>query len=418
MLPEDEINNVKKELGLNAEGQKAVSPLNDQTQDQDNDSAAANVVRQKIGRLYADEPDAQTEIAEAESTTHRSKHQQYMYDLSTSGRSLAEIEAAWHKYYQDLPDHEKHEVWKEYNQNYGQVQEHSGPRVVQPETNHAAADTPSTNNSVSKKPVDRFKSAMDNRSVAEIKQRLLGTVSKRAQKTQKRAQHRKSLFFGVSMGLLTLVIMSFGFFNERFIAPFITPSRTVSSTPIIIDASEAVSKEPKVIIPKINVEVPVVYDEPSVAEDNIQKALERGVVHYATTPKPGELGNSVIFGHSSNNILNSGKYKFAFVLLNRLDKSDTFMLNYEGTRYVYRVVEKKIVKPTDLSVLEKTSRPATATLITCDPPGTAVNRLIVIGEQIAPNPDNNVASSVDQSDAREPEILPSNAPSLWSRIWD
>src|SRR5690606_19356372 len=137
-----------------------------------------------------------------------------------------------------------------------------------------------------------------------------------------------------------------------------------------------VSKEAKVIIPKINVEIPVIYDETSVAEADFQEALERGVVHYATTSQPGENGNTVIFGHSSNNIFNSGKYKFAFVLLNRLEPGDTFMLHKDGVRYVYKVFDKKIVSPTDFSVLNPVEgKTATASLITCDPPGTTLNRL-------------------------------------------
>ncbi|HEU4608118.1 MAG TPA: class E sortase, partial [Chitinophagaceae bacterium] len=150
----------------------------------------------------------------------------------------------------------------------------------------------------------------------------------------------------------------------------------------------------------------------------VQRALEGGVLHYATTPDPGELGNGAIFGHSSNNILNKGKYKFAFVLLKRLENGDTFYLQKDGKRYVYKVFDKKIVKPDDVSVLNSIEgRPATFSLITCDPPGTSINRLIVTGEQISPNPAANVASHVKQNNAEKPAVLPSNSPSLWSRLW-
>ena len=33
---------------------------------------------------------------------------------------------------------------------------------------------------------------------------------------------------------------------------------------------------------------------------------------------------------SSNNILNKGKYKFAFVLLKQLESGDTFMIQYKS----------------------------------------------------------------------------------------
>jgi sortase (surface protein transpeptidase) len=37
----------------------------------------------------------------------------------------------------------------------------------------------------------------------------------------------------------------------------------------------------KLIIPKINVEIPVVYDVNTIEESAVEKGLERGVVHYA-----------------------------------------------------------------------------------------------------------------------------------------
>jgi sortase (surface protein transpeptidase) len=102
-----------------------------------------------------------------------------------------------------------------------------------------------------------------------------------------------------------------------------------------------------------------------------------------------------------------------------MEKGDTFMLHKGGKRYVYKVFDKKIVPPTDISVLGKTSKPATFSLITCDPPGTSLNRLVVTGEQISPDPKANVASTATQNSSRNRvEVLPSNAPSLWQRFTD
>ena len=215
-----------------------------------------------------------------------------------------------------------------------------------------------------------------------------------------------------------MLVIMFGFFNERFIAPFITPSRTVSNTPIIADSSGPISAEPKIIIPKINVEIPVVYNQPSVEEKAIQSSLENGVVHYADTALPGDNGNAVIVGHSSNNIFNKGKYKFAFVLLSRLEVDDTFTLQKDGKRYTYKVYDRRIVKPTETGVLGLQTKAATVTLITCDPPGTSINRLVVIGEQISPDPVANASSSATATIASTKSAeIPGNAPSLWSRIW-
>jgi len=373
---------------------------------------AVELIRHKLQSIYGQEPAAKEELVQSQAGgTHRSKHQQFMYELSTSGKSLADIQTAWHNYYLQLPDQEKHQVWQEFYSAHSQA-------AKAPE--HVLAPQPEEKHKLSKphtrKP-RRIKSItkLDSRTVADVKQQLIGRIGSRSQ--NQRSPHHKSLVFGLGMGLLITFIMMFGFFNERFIAPFITPSKSVSSTPIIVDSTTAVGPEPKIIIPKINVEMPVVYDEPSIEESAVQKALENGVLHYGTTPNPGEIGNAVVFGHSSNNILNRGKYKFAFVLLKRLETGDTFMLQKDGKRYIYRVFEKRVVKPDEVGVLSNISdKSATATLITCDPPGTSLNRLVVIGEQISPDPATNIASSVQQT-ASEPSVLPSNAPSLWHRLF-
>ncbi len=370
---------------------------------------AADLIRKKIDTLYGEEPAYQAELAQTEHVAHLSKHQKFLHSLSQSGRPLGEIQTAWHNYYQALSDTDKHAVWKEFYASYG-----STPAPEPAKVQHHPAAGQSSYAAAVLPHVPHPRRVTESRNVSEIKKHLLNNVSQHA---KKRSHHTRSLIFGFGMGTIVVLVLLFGFFNERFIAPFITPSRAVSSTPIVIDPNSVTdpSGEPRVIIPKINVEVPVVYDEKSIEEKAIQDALERGVVHYAASPSPGEQGNVAIVGHSSNNILNQGKYKFAFVLLNRLEIGDTFMLTKDGKRYVYRIYDKRVVKPTDISVLGPASKAASATLVTCDPPGTSLNRLIVVGEQITPDPSANVASKVETTQAQA-SIVPGNAPSLWQRL--
>ena len=388
---------------------KVVQPLPGQEDLRGKANPAADLIRQKIQTMFVDEPDAEEELVEAEAAgKHRSKHQQYMHELSGSGKSLAEIQTAWHQYYLELPDKEKHQVWQEFYEEHGRDSGHSNAAQPAQHQKAAAHHTTTRQPKVTKR-------LSDNRTVAEVKRQILGKVQTRSQ--LKKSSHFKSLLFGLGMGSIAVVILLFSFFNERFIAPFVTPSKSVSNTPIIIDpATTVVGPDSRVIIPKINVDIPVVYDEASISEAAVQKALERGVLHYATTPDPGQTGNGVVFGHSSNNILNKGQYKFAFVLLNRLETGDTFILHKDGKAFVYRVFDKRIVKPTDLSVLGSASKPSTFTLITCDPPGTSINRLVVTGEQISPDPGANVASTVNPIDSSTPVMLPSDSPSLWKRL--
>lgn len=416
-------NKVKAALQPLSDDDKAGSASADEY---DNDSTdadlAADVIRQKIRNLYGEEPDAKKELQEAEAAgPQRSKHQQYMHELSASGKSQGEIQKAWHEYYTNLPDAEKHEVWQEFYSGQETVKK-PHPAPVKAASTPQPQAQPQTLDSMQSlrftpQPMAPAQPAADPRSVADIKKQITERVSKRTREESKVKQHLHSLTFGLATGSIVLVLMLFGFFNERFIAPFITPSRNVSATPIIIDPnSTAVGPESKVIIPKINVEIPVVYDINSTEENDIQAALEKGVVHYATTPKPGELGNNVIVGHSSNNILNKGKYKFAFVLLKKLEIGDTFYLTKDGKRYAYKVYEKKVVKPTDVDVMGPTSKAATTTLITCDPPGTSINRLVVVGEQISPDPSGNVAGKAPQQASAQSKKVPGDSPSLWRRL--
>ncbi len=379
--------------------------------------AAVNLIRGKLAQLYADEPEAAQEISQADqaatASPRLSTHQQFMHNLSQSGKSLAQIQTEWHHYYANLPDNEKHVVWQEF---YAHSQQSQQPRV--PSSIYPAATNPVAPARVQQpEPTLEYE---DTREPTEIRHQLLKTVDKRAK--LKPRHHVQSLLFGLGCGGLALLMVLFSFFNEIVIAPFIQPSRTVSATPIIIGADGvAPTDRAEVIIPKINVQIPLDFNAKSIREDDIQKALESGVVHYPTTAMPGQQGNTAFFGHSSNNIFNPGKYKFAFVLLNEMVTGDTFYLTRDGIAYAYVVIDKKVIDPTEISILDPIpGKASTATLITCDPPGTTLKRLAVIGEQISPDPGANIAAEVpalasaDNKELRKE--LPGDAPTLWHRL--
>ena len=313
---------------------------------------------------------------------------------------------AWHEYYQSLSDEQKHQVWQEFYTMHAQTSQFA---VV---TGQAAA--PQSQAEPRPHVPARFRGSTPvGKTLGELHTHVLKNVAKA--RGYKPPKHVQSLLFGLAAGAGALMIVLFSFFNERIIAPFIQPSRNVTNIPLISDAA-AVGAAPEIIIPKINVQIPVVYDEPSIEEAAIQKALENGVVRYGDTALPGENGNVAIVGHSSGNIFNKGKYKFAFVLLNRLEIGDTFYLQKDGKRYTYQVYKREIVDPSNVSVLGPAEKPATATLITCDPPGTSTNRLVVVGEQISPNPASNAPQAAQGNLAVQAKIIPSNSESLWHRI--
>ena len=368
--------------------------------------AATDLIRQKVARLYAEEPDAVQELTESESADQRSRHQQFMYQLGTSGKDLATIQTEWHDYYQGLSAAEKHHVWQEFYASQPLLTSQPHPDSV------AAAQTLARHKQQAAKP----RKLRDARSTHEVQSAIRSKVTAGG---KLQAKHQlQSLLFGLGMGAVVLLIFLFGFFNEVVIAPFIQPSRVSSSTPLIISSdSIAQTTNPEVIIPKINVEIPVDYNETSTDENTIENDLQNGVVHYPTTVLPGQSGNAAFFGHSSNNIFNKGKYKFAFVLLHTLQQGDTFYLSYNGKMYVYKVISRRIVEPSEVDVLNSVAgQTATATLITCDPPGTSLHRLVVVGQQINPSPSGNTAAAVSAVVPAQPAALPGNGPTLWTRF--
>lgn len=423
------------------------------------DDAAVELIRSKVARAYSEEPEAKAELAEAKEERTPSKHQLFLLNLSQQGKSLAEIQTAWHHYYTQLPDAEKHEVWREFYaanehtpyQKLFQKQQPTASRqqvIESPEVQSSTVTTSSSGITVgnhapepaapprkhasprTKKPRKPSRTAalarkskvgrqvLDSDTAAKtrvIKQRIQYKVSAGGKLQAK--HHLQSLLFGLGMGATVLFVLLFSLFNEYVVAPFIQPSSKVSGMPIIasnITAEQAAT--PTVIVPKINIQIPVDFGLQTNDEATIQKSLENGVVHYPSTVLPGQNGNGAYFGHSSQNLFNSGNYKFAFVRLRELTTGDVFSVLYQGKVYSYEVFAKEVVPPTQVSVLNDTKgEQATAVLITCDPPGFSTNRLVVWGKQISPSPSLN--TTPEPAAQEHPTEISSNGPTLATRIW-
>ncbi len=129
-------------------------------------------------------------------------------------------------------------------------------------------------------------------------------------------------------------------------------------------------------IPKIGLkEVPVLVDS---------NDFSSTLAHLPGSALPGEKGNAFITGHSAGNFLFSKTQQEAyFAKLPDVKKGDEIIVAAAGIQFKYRVVELRIVSPTDLSViypLDETGR--YISLMTCVPPGINLKRLIVIGKMI------------------------------------
>lgn len=105
--------------------------------------------------------------------------------------------------------------------------------------------------------------------------------------------------------------------------------------------------------------------------------LARGVGHYRATARPGEVGNFGVAGHRATN----GE---PFRDLDRVRRGDALVVETETTWFTYVVDSTRIVKPTDVWVIdpvpghpEATPTKALLTLTTCNPRWASTERLIV-----------------------------------------
>jgi len=157
-----------------------------------------------------------------------------------------------------------------------------------------------------------------------------------------------------------------------------------SIAPQIGERTQPIPQDTRLIIPKINVNAPIVIVE-STNNKDILESLKSGVAHYANTALPGRVGNMFITGHSSYYWWRGGDYNRVFALLEQVKTNDLLYVYYEGGEYVYRVNGSKVVSPKETSVLKQTPTP-TMSIMTCVPVGTNLRRLIVTADLISTPP--------------------------------
>lgn len=160
----------------------------------------------------------------------------------------------------------------------------------------------------------------------------------------------------------------------------------VAPAPVKVDF-DITPYENRIIIPKIGKNIPLVdvhisHDVDFDHMENIfMQELENGVVRYPGTAAPWEEGNSFIFWHSSNYPWIKWDYNEIFALLDKLDFGDEIIVYYQQKKYVYKVTEKKVVRPGDVKALsERDPHKKELSLMTCWPVGTTYNRLLVFTE--------------------------------------
>lgn len=315
-------------------------------------------------------------------------------DLTASKQSWQEYHSAWQNYYQQY-----------FHRYYaGHIQQAQAALASAQNNQDNASDTTT-------------RAVTPEEAMNDIRSQLRSRITKQATKIRG-SRH----FVPIAAACAVMLLFVFLQYNRMIVAnvqAYVAPGAVEPSNIIVDPKTElSVGPEPRLILPKINVDVPVVWDtKPD--NDSQMEAMEKGVAWFGipgANSKPGQVGNTVLSGHSSNDWLDNGQYKFIFARLEQMKKNDTIYINYQGTRYTYVVTRTETVKPTDVQALIYDTDKPMLTLITCTPLGTALNRFLVTAEQVSPSPSD--ASAKPESSSNDTDVeMPGNSPTFMQRVF-
>ncbi|MBN1264797.1 MAG: class D sortase [Anaerolineales bacterium] len=119
--------------------------------------------------------------------------------------------------------------------------------------------------------------------------------------------------------------------------------------------------------------IPVLWSSavPIVQGDGWEQ-LKKGIGQHIGSTDPGQPGNMVLSAH--NDIF--GEF---FRDLDKMKPGDQIYIQTANREYVYRVTGLRIVEPTDVEIMEPTSK-ASVTLISCYPYMVDTQRIVVFAE--------------------------------------
>ena len=351
--------------------------------------AAAQIARRKVLAAYANMAQKQ-----AQATAEPGQH---LKDTPVQPKINSE---SWKRY---------HTAWQDYYQKYySNYYSNAAREYIAKEKLKEAREK------AEEEEILAHKNSQD--SQLRIKVRKKATDS--AKKTRK-IRAFIPLFAGLAVAFTILFLQ----YNRLIFAPimaYVSPGNAPASEIEALDPTitQTVSADPRLIIPKLNVDVPIRFGIPL---SGVLSAMNNGVAHYrirGASAYPGEVGNFVITGHSAGDVYSPNPYKYIFSGLERLEEGDLIYVNYESVRYTYKIIRKQVVEPTNVASLAMETDKPLITLVTCTPLGTSRYRLLVTGEQISPGYDATGTPShpvVDEGDGAE---LPANEPSFFENVWN
>ena len=328
----------------------------------------------------------------------------------------------WRKY---------HTAWQEYYQKYyseyymNAAKEYVAKTQVQEIRRKAEEEEAQTKREEARGVAGAITSKPDEAEKQEQRATRFKRMMQERAREKAKTSRRRVMLTPVLMGAAVVLAILFLQYNRLIFAPiaaYVSPGEAPAEEIDAVDPTVTltkVSSENKLIIPKLNVDVPVRF---GVGLDDVMSAMHDGVVHYRITGAsayPGEIGNFVITGHSAGDIYSANPYKFIFSGLERLEEGDIMYVHYNSVRYTYKMVGRETIEPTEVSklIIEGNEKPM-MTLVTCWPLGTSRYRLLIRAEQIAPSyTDAVVADGGDLPVEFETNEMPKNEETFFEKIW-
>ncbi len=180
---------------------------------------------------------------------------------------------------------------------------------------------------------------------------------------------------------LVFVLLNFNYFSQHLTYFFDQTFVTDAQREFRRNEQRIQQKPNEIYIPALEIRAPIIFTSDT-NEAGFQQALQKGVVLYPGTAQVGQVGNTYIFGHSSDFAFAPGEFKTVFALLPNLQIGEQVLVSNEnGKIFKYIVYEKFVAEKTATHLLSQdTGGRKVLTLQTSYPIGTALKRYIVRAE--------------------------------------
>ena len=207
--------------------------------------------------------------------------------------------------------------------------------------------------------------------------------SKRRMKIDKILKTIGVVFMAVSVVLLVLLIYPWARANLGYQFSGQNQDKAVATNSDLATPTKnksmiyPVDNDFDLIIPKIDINLKVIPEVDAFDSADYQPKLKQGIAHAKGSAFPNQNGRVFLFAHSGTDLLPGGA-KPEFNLLDKLSAGDPVYLFYQGKRFDYTVTKQDEIVPKDVQFFGDKNE---LILMTCWPPGTTYQRLLITAER-------------------------------------